>query len=253
MQLPSWVELHGAITHFPIALLFAAFAYEAGAAIWHKREWRIVSFWLLVAAVVMVVPALATGWLAGYIFTAGSAEPPRIFVVHRLVAFVTGGLALVLLLWRVKAKDQLSDKALTASMVLTVLIAGVVGYTGYLGGEMVFGGTTAAGAGTRPVTGAAETPTLQPMPKLDPALVAIGEKLFRAQDNGCVGCHRMNGQGGTRGPDLTHEGQQGHGLNWQIDHLKNPQKMSPGSTMPDFADLKPAELKALAAYLVTRR
>jgi nitric oxide reductase subunit C len=77
-----------------------------------------------------------------------------------------------------------------------------------------------------------------------------GQKLFA--ENNCQSCHKMQGSGGTTGPDLTHEAQRHADVAWQIEHLKDPAKVSPGSTMPSFAKLKPEELQALGSYLATR-
>lgn len=250
-KLPDAIELHGALTHFPIALLFMAITFDLGAYLWRKQEWRIVSFWMIVSAAIMIVPTLATGWIAGGDYTAGRGGVPAIFWWHRLSAFTTGGLAVTLLLWRVKVKDALSGTALLGSIALTLLTVSIVGYTGFLGGRMVFGTNDAAGQTTAPQPGSAIAAT-KPLPKFDPKLIAAGEKLFTSDDNGCLNCHRMGDKGGRKAPDLTHEGLQPHDLKWQIEHLKAPAKMRPGSPMPNYDDMKPDELRALAAYLVTR-
>lgn len=67
--------------------------------------------------------------------------------------------------------------------------------------------------------------------------------------NGCLNCHVIGGGGGQVGPSLTDEGKKGHGVQWHIDHLKNPQSKKPGSSMPAFAGLSEAELKSLATVL----
>lgn len=262
MWLPTWVEMHGALTHFPIALLFMAVVYEFGAAMFRKAEWRIVSFWLLVGAVILSVPALVTGWMTGLNYTRGGS-PPEAFIWHRLSAFITSGLSLVILMWRVKAQDRLDRGALAASMGAIAVASIIVLYTGYLGGEMALGspggGTAVAlgvpvpsGTPVAPVTSAIGPPRVHGQ-NADPQLVAAGEKIFRNEDNGCLGCHKMNNEGRAKGPDLTHEARVNADLNWQIEHLKDPPKMKPGSNMPGYADMKPQDLKALATYLITRQ
>src|SRR5579871_776587 len=106
MSLPSWPEMHGALTHFPIALLVTACVFEIGAALLHRPTGRLVSFWMLVAAVVMAVPALATGWMTGSQLFGGAPSLPSVFVWHRAAAFTTAGLAVVLLGWRAAARDR---------------------------------------------------------------------------------------------------------------------------------------------------
>lgn len=122
---------------------------------------------------------------------------------------------------------------------------------------MVFGGTgeTYETAGQAPggSKGATQTATASsvPIPNVDPATIEAGRKLFIQYP--CNSCHRMNGKGGTSGPDLTHEAQRQAGIEWHIAHLKDPQKMKPNSDMPSFDTLSAKDLKAIAAYLATRK
>lgn len=247
MPLLSWVELHGAITHLPLAFLLAVPFFEIGALVLRRPDWRVVSFWLLAAGVVMAVPALITGWITandlGY--TGPHGHAPVFFAWHRLAAFVTTGLAALLLFWRVRSGDVLTGKARLAATALGLVAALIVGATGFLGGRMVFGGGNAS-----PQFEAVAAPP--PSAAAPPAeLVAAGAKLFLSLP--CHSCHRMEGKGGPSGPDLTHEALRHADMDWHIRHLKDPQKVSPGSGMPPFDSLEAAELNALAAYLATRK
>jgi len=82
-----------------------------------------------------------------------------------------------------------------------------------------------------------------------------GKMVFRRE--GCLGCHRVRGKGGSVGPDLTNEGSKNlRGFdfssvsgpptisNWMRRHFMNPAAVSPGSSMPAFA-LPDEELEAL--------
>jgi len=73
-----------------------------------------------------------------------------------------------------------------------------------------------------------------------------GRMVFRRE--GCLGCHRVRGKGGSVGPDLTNEGSKSlRGFdfthvsgpltisNWMRRHFMNPAEVSPGSVMPAFA------------------
>jgi cytochrome c2 len=66
---------------------------------------------------------------------------------------------------------------------------------------------------------------------------------------GCLNCHFYVNTGGQVGPDLTAEGTKGRGIDWQIEHLKDPQSVSPGTVMPPFASLGDENLNALAIFL----
>jgi quinol---cytochrome c reductase cytochrome c subunit, bacillus type len=66
---------------------------------------------------------------------------------------------------------------------------------------------------------------------------------------GCLNCHTYGGKGGSVGPELTQEGKKNRGIQWQIDHLTNPSKVSPGSSMPPFAKLGEENLRKIAIFL----
>src|SRR5204863_1680176 len=65
----------------------------------------------------------------------------------------------------------------------------------------------------------------------NPEAVA-GAKLFAQV--GCLNCHTYLGSGGSNlgAPDLSEEGAKGRGIKFQIDHLKCPSCVHPGSPMP---------------------
>lgn len=182
----SWVELHGAFTHMPLAFLLSVPLFEIGAIVFRKPEWHTVSFWLLVGAVVMAVPSLLTGWFTGndIFLTRENAQAPAIFYQHRLAAFATSGLAIVLLAWRIKSRDRLPKHALTASILLAAVTAATVGYTGFLGGRMVFGGGSepASASNYVPVNPAAAPAAKNSgvkIPNVEPRLVIAGARLFK--------------------------------------------------------------------------
>ena len=60
----------------------------------------------------------------------------------------------------------------------------------------------------------------------------------------CVGCHKIEGDGGTDGPDLTHEGTKHDAATlrrWIVD----PEQVDPDADMPSFGDrLTAAQLDA---------
>ncbi len=69
----------------------------------------------------------------------------------------------------------------------------------------------------------------------------------------CIGCHKMDGDGGTDGPDLTHEGSKHDAATlrrWIVD----PELVDPNAEMPSFGDrLSEAQLDAISAYLAARK
>ncbi len=59
-----------------------------------------------------------------------------------------------------------------------------------------------------------------------------GRHLFETQ--GCRGCHKLNGVGGSIGPDLTEEGANRRSPEWLERHFLAPNAVSSGSAMPNF-------------------
>jgi len=85
--------------------------------------------------------------------------------------------------------------------------------------------------------------------RLDPAL-AHGKELVK--HFGCTGCHRIHGEGGAIGPDLSYVGDRRPEPEWHFKHFRNPQSVSPGSIMPKFP-LTDQELHDLTSYMLSLR
>jgi ubiquinol-cytochrome c reductase cytochrome b subunit len=85
------------------------------------------------------------------------------------------------------------------------------------------------------------------MKRTDPA-IAHGQVLYT--NLGCAGCHRIHGNGGAIGPDLSYEGDTRPEREWHLKHFKDPQSVSPGSIMPKFP-LTDAELHDLTSYMLS--
>ncbi len=81
------------------------------------------------------------------------------------------------------------------------------------------------------------------------AAAVAGAKLFAS--SGCTACHTYLGTGSSNlgAPDLTAEGSKNKGIQFQIDHLKCPSCVNPGSPMPSFKDFSDADLKKIATFL----
>jgi mono/diheme cytochrome c family protein len=82
-------------------------------------------------------------------------------------------------------------------------------------------------------------------------LIGYGKTLYRQE--ACFTCHRLNGEGGTVGPDLTTEGTRGRTEQWLVGHFGNPPAYVPGSIMPAFTNLTDEQLKALTAFLLNQK
>jgi mono/diheme cytochrome c family protein len=85
------------------------------------------------------------------------------------------------------------------------------------------------------------------VPKSQSELIDYGRKLYRQE--GCMGCHQLDGAGGKVGPGLTMEGKRGRSDEWLIGHFKDPSAYTPGSAMPSFNQLTDDQLHALTVFL----
>ena len=84
------------------------------------------------------------------------------------------------------------------------------------------------------------------LPSLASADEATARKLINSQ--GCKGCHKIEGSGGSIGPDLDHVGSQ---LSAEaIKHqLLDPKANNPNSIMPSMAHLSGDDINALVEFL----
>lgn len=88
---------------------------------------------------------------------------------------------------------------------------------------------------------------LHAIPTVDPS-VARGKALFAHHH--CMACHRIHGEGGKVGPDLSYVADQRPDRQWHLRHLRDPQSVSPGSIMPAFP-LEEKDLNDLTSYILT--
>ncbi len=88
---------------------------------------------------------------------------------------------------------------------------------------------------------------LYAVPKADPAVIQ-GKELYT--QFGCATCHRVHGEGGAIGPDLSYIGDQRPDREWHYRHFRDPQAVSPGSIMPKFP-LTDEQIRDLTSYMLS--
>jgi uncharacterized membrane protein len=141
MNLSFLGPFHPQIVHTPIALIiFSAFFAVIGRIT--DREW------LKKAALVMLVFGFIGAWVAVQSGTPAHRVPeheqgvPELAIdTHAMLGKRTmwlSGLALVALLGATRLKGGAASAVSALGLILQLLAAGAVGYTGYLGGKLVY-------------------------------------------------------------------------------------------------------------------
>ena len=77
-----------------------------------------------------------------------------------------------------------------------------------------------------------------------------GESLFKSK---CANCHRINGTGGRKAPDLSRTGAEAeHTAKWLAEFIRNPKSKDQISRMPGFeGKISEGDLQAICEYLVS--
>ena len=155
-------KLHPAVVHFPIALISVAALFELVQMIRKRPEPAGGTLALVGLAAVSAVVASLFGWaLEEYDGVEGST-----FGLHKWVGIGATAVSVLAALTAFKARS--SRGALVGMRLALFLGAALVGGTGYLGGELVFGENHIFGV-FKTRTGATPTPAIfTPVPKADP-------------------------------------------------------------------------------------
>ena len=135
-----------------------------------------------------------------------------------------------------KERRLLRRPVAVVAAILVVISMGVLTYKGAAAKEALAAEVEAA------------VPSWVKAEKL-PANAVPGARLFA--ESGCTTCHTYLGTGSSNygAPDLTAEGAKNKGIQFQIDHLRNPAAVNPGSPMPSFNELGEDNLRKLAIFL----
>ncbi|MBV9126840.1 MAG: DUF2231 domain-containing protein [Verrucomicrobia bacterium] len=133
-----WTRLHGATTHFPIALLLTATALETLALLPHRaaqrwqREWRAVSRWLLGIGAVSALPVV----FSGLALSRWNAGGQGLLWKHHLFVWPSFGLLIALAIWRIAVGESASRRSVIIYFLMLLVAAGCVAAAGFWGGEL---------------------------------------------------------------------------------------------------------------------
>ena len=132
-----WAKLHGASTHFPIALMLVSalcdgvgfFSKDAGL----RRSYRFAG------TVTLLLGALGSyaAVLTGLVMTKGQIWGHATLLHHHQFVWPTFALMTGLATWRIVVRADPSRKSTAIYLVLMILCAVLVSGAGYWGGELL--------------------------------------------------------------------------------------------------------------------
>lgn len=126
---------HPILVHFPIAMVLVAAMIETIRAIVRRPTPARTSINMLGIGVIAAAAAIGSGWLNGdYENHASQADTMEL---HRWIGI--GGGVIALLAFLVGLGASRSRRALMAFRAMLVVAAAAIGFTGHLGGSMVYG------------------------------------------------------------------------------------------------------------------
>ena len=135
-----WDQLHGATTHFPIALLLFSTACDFASVVLPRfafaRELRRVSFYGLAGAAIASIGAV----VSGIALTKGNLWGRGELGWHHRLIWPAFGLLMALAVWRLIVRDGMSRTGLWLYLILMFVASGLMAAAGYFGGEMLLGG-----------------------------------------------------------------------------------------------------------------
>lgn len=146
----AMANVHPLIVHFPIALLSAFVAVEAGAWLLRREDWRVAASALLYLGTLGAAGAVTGGWLAAQSVSHDEAVHV-ILERHEAFGFTVLALAFLLSAWRLWRGRRFGRIERAVHFLLALLMAGLMTVGADLGGLMVYGhavGMRAIDAGT---------------------------------------------------------------------------------------------------------
>lgn len=133
--------IHPMFVHFPVALVLTATLISLLAVLFKNRreELKIVLFWILILAAISALAAMLTGLYqdASGVYPEDNAIH-QIMKVHKLLGIIIASSMIVITLWFVIRKHKIQFKELLIITLFLFLTSGVLAYSGYLGGKMVY-------------------------------------------------------------------------------------------------------------------
>jgi uncharacterized membrane protein len=132
-----WLRVHGGTTHFPIALVFGAAFFETIGLLSssRQRDFRLVSYWLLVLGGISSFGAV----FSGLALSKWTISGKTLLLQHHVFVWPAFALIVGLTSWRVALGNRPSRRAFGIYLSLLATACALLGGAGFSGGELLLG------------------------------------------------------------------------------------------------------------------
>ena len=132
-----WPKLHGASTHFPMALAMAAALFDGLGFVWpksspRKAQFHAAGYFTIILGALGTFPAV----LSGLLMTKGEVLGHDALRFHHLFVWPAFAGLVGLGVWRALVNDRASPRSFTVYLVVLFLTAALMAGAGYWGGEL---------------------------------------------------------------------------------------------------------------------
>ena len=133
-----WPKLHGASTHFPVALAMAAALFDGLSALVpasspRRAQLRSAGYFTIILGALGTFPAV----LSGLFMTKGEMMGHDALLFHHLFVWPAFALLVGLGVWRAMVGDKVSPRGFGIYLAVLFLTAGLMAAAGYWGGELI--------------------------------------------------------------------------------------------------------------------
>jgi len=133
-----WPKLHGASTHFPVALAMAAALFDGLGALCprssqHKARLHAAGYFTIILGALGTFPAV----LSGLLMTKGRVLGHDAELFHHLFVWPSFSLLVGLGVWRALTGDKATPRGFAIYLAVLFLTAGLMAGAGYWGGELL--------------------------------------------------------------------------------------------------------------------
>lgn len=134
-----WTQVHGGLTHFPIAFIFGAALFDAIGFFLPespmRRNFQFGGYWLLIFGGLSSLGAV----FSGLAVSRWSVSGPGSLLRHHLFALPAFALIVGLMSWRIVVVATPSRRAFAVYLAVLAVTCALVSAAGWSGGELLIG------------------------------------------------------------------------------------------------------------------